>query len=301
MRSGTIEDDAIRGPVNVQATLESGQTFLWTRMDDKMYASDTPKEAQPWYRTVQDRSVIDVRQTKAGLEWRGTEDVTPILRRRLGIDDDLDSILSTFPDEPILRAAVDRYRGMRLVQEPFFGTVISFILSAQMRIPRIHRLVTTLRREFGAEISVEGETHYQFPSPESLAATTEAELRDLGLGYRAPYVRRTAQMIADDDVDPQSVAEQPYEHARETLTQLVGVGEKVADCILLFSLGFDEPVPLDTWIRSAIETHFPEVRAGTYEETSAAIRKQFGPRPGYTQTYVFHHLRTGGESPVPSD
>ena len=85
-----------------------------------------------------------------------------------------------------------------------------------------------------------------------------------------------------------------YEAAREAVTEFVGVGPKVADCVLLFGMDFQEPVPLDTWIQTAIEEHFPDTARDSYAETSRAIRDRLGPRPGYAQTYVFTHLRTGG-------
>jgi N-glycosylase/DNA lyase len=87
-----------------------------------------------------------------------------------------------------------------------------------------------------------------------------------------------------------------YEDAREYLTRFVGVGEKVADCVLLFSLGFLEAVPLDTWIRTAIAEYYPDCDRGNYRDTSRAIRERFGGEyAGYAQTYVFFYLRTGGE------
>ncbi|MFB6112523.1 MAG: DNA-3-methyladenine glycosylase [Halodesulfurarchaeum sp.] len=301
MRSGTIDDGSFRGPMNLQATLESGQTFLWERTDEASYGAPVRTDVTPWYRTVHDGNVLEVRQTTDGLEWRGSEGVGQVLRSRLRLSDDLDRILDRTPDDRVIQRAIGRYRGMRLVNEPFFPTVISFILSAQMRIPRIHRLVSTLRRTYGQAHSRNGDVYYEFPSPESLAAASEADLREKGLGYRAPYVTKSAALIADGEIDPDEVRTLPYEEARDALMELVGVGHKVADCVLLFSLGFDEAVPLDTWIRSAIADHFPEAAGESYRETSRAIRERFGPEPGYTQTYVFHYLRSGGEDDTGAD
>jgi len=102
-------------------------------------------------------------------------------------------------------------------------------------------------------------------------------------------------MVANGEADPAAAIDMPYADARDYLTRFVGVGEKVADCVLLFSLGFLEAVPLDTWIRTAIEEHFPECDAGTYADTSAAIRDRFGGAiAGYVQTRVFAYLRTNG-------
>jgi N-glycosylase/DNA lyase len=154
----------------------------------------------------------------------------------------------------------------------------------------------SMAREYGDTLEVDGRTYHAFPTPEQLADRTEDELRDLSLGYRAPYVQRTAEMVADGEADPAAAADLPYEEAREYLTRFVGVGQKVADCVLLFSLGFLEAVPLDTWIRTSIEEYYPDCERGNYEATSRAIRERFGGEyAGYAQTYVFYYLRAGGE------
>jgi N-glycosylase/DNA lyase len=195
-----------------------------------------------------------------------------------------------------LERAYDAYEGMRLTRDPVFPCLISFICSAQMRVARIHGMQRRLRETYGDAVTLGGETYRAFPTPEQLAARTEEELRDLSLGYRAPYVRRTAEMVASGDADPLEAADLPYEEARESLTRFVGVGNKVADCVLLFSLGFLEAVPLDTWIRTTVEEYYPDCDRGSYAETSRAIRERFGGEfAGYAQTYVFYHLRAGGE------
>jgi N-glycosylase/DNA lyase len=103
-------------------------------------------------------------------------------------------------------------------------------------------------------------------------------------------------MVDDGEAHPREAAGLPYEDARESLTRFVGVGDKVADCVALFSLGYLEAVPLDTWIRTTIEEYYPDCACGSYTETSRAIRAQFGGEyAGYAQTYVFYHLRAGGE------
>ena len=279
MERGHLDAASFPGPVDLARTLESGQTFLWVPIEEG------------WYRTVDGETVIEVRERAGGLDWRANGDPVPTLRDRLGLDDDLPAILAAFPDDPVVQAARDRLAGLRLVSEPTVPTVVSFILSAQMRIERIHELVTALRQTYGDPVTWGDQRVPRFPTPRRLADTTEAALRELGLGYRAPYVRETAELLAEG-YDLEGVAELPYEAARQQLTDLVGVGPKVADCVLLFGLDFAEPVPLDTWIRQAIEEYFPEAAKGNYVETSRAIREQLGPHPGYAQTYVFTHLRT---------
>jgi N-glycosylase/DNA lyase len=299
MDQGTIETATLAGSIDLQSTVESGQSYLWGREDGQMYAEDSAHggDARYWttVRVDGDPTVIRVRQRDGRLAWESSVDAEPHLRRLLRLDDDLDQIRAATPDHPILQRAFEEYWGMRLVRDPPFGALISFICSAQMRVGRIHSMQQALREAYGQQVTLDGRTYDAYPTPEQLAATSEAELRDLGLGYRAPYVQRTAEMVATG-TDPAAAREMPYEEAREYLTQFVGVGDKVADCVLLFSLDFLEAVPLDTWIRTTIEEYFPAADRGNYADTSRAIRETLGGEyAGYAQTYVFHYLRNGNE------
>ncbi|MFB6136274.1 MAG: DNA-3-methyladenine glycosylase [Halobacteriaceae archaeon] len=292
MERGTVPVDDLDGRLDLYATIESGQSYLWGRTDDRCYAGERPDGA--WYHTTVGGEVLLARQRDGRLEWRASADLADALRGRLRLGDDLRAIEADAPEDDLIRAAYDAHRGLRLVRDPFFPTLVAFICSAQMRVGRIHGMQVALREAFGDPVEFDGDTYHRFPTPEALASTTEAELRDLGLGYRAPYVRRTAELVASGEHTRADVTGLPYEEAREALTGFVGVGEKVADCVLLFSLGYLEAVPLDTWIRTAIEEHFPDCARGNYEDTSRAIRERFGGEyAGYVQTYVFHHLRTG--------
>jgi N-glycosylase/DNA lyase len=302
MDRGAIPLSDLDGPFDLQATLESGQTYLWDRADGGMYDDDHAHGGSAWYETVvppldavgNDRAVVRVRQVDGRLEWASTTDAVPVLTHLLRLDDDLDAIRAACPDLPLVRQSFDAYPGMRLVRDPPFGALVSFICSAQMRVARIHGMQVALAEAFGDRVSADGRTYHAYPTPDALAAATETDLRDLSLGYRAPYVRRTAEMVAEGEADPAAARGMDYEDARDYLTRFVGVGEKVADCVLLFSLGFLEAVPLDTWIRTAIADYFPDCDRGGYAETSRAIRARLGGEyAGYAQTYVFFALRTG--------
>ena len=304
METGVISIDDLAGPFDLQATVESGQSYLWSRLDGKMYTTDDAHGGQAWYETVvppldgvsDEQAVVRIRQVDDGIEWESTTDAVPILTHLLRLDDDLTEITAGAPDEPLFNRAFEQYHGLRLVRDPPFACLISFICSAQMRVSRIHGMQQRLAAEYGKSVAFDGRTYQAFPTPEALAARTEAELRDLSLGYRAPYVQRTAEMVADGEADPTAAVGREYEAAREYLTQFVGVGDKVADCVLLFSLGYLEAIPLDTWIRTAIEEYYPDCEQGNYTDTSRAIRGRFGGEyAGYVQTYVFNYLRNGGE------
>jgi len=298
MDGGRIDVDALPGGMDLQATVESGQSYLWWREDGPTYADETHAGSDAWYvTTVRDDAgtpaICRARQTDGYLEWTATADVEDRLRRRLGLADDLPAIREATPADDLLAAAYDAFWGLRIVRDPPFPTLVTFICSAQMRVARIHAMQQALREHLGSPLVHEGETYHAYPTPEQVAASSEAELRDLGLGYRAPYVLESARMVAAGEADPAAARDMAYEDARDYLTRFVGVGEKVADCVLLFSLGFLEAVPLDTWIQGAIADHYPDCDRDSYAETSRAVRERFGPYAGYAQTYLFHYLRTG--------
>jgi N-glycosylase/DNA lyase len=318
METGAIALGELPGGFDLQATLESGQSYCWRRDDGAAYEEAIAHGGEQWYSTVvpsdayeppadreraprgsvtsSDYEVIRARQVENTLEWEGTTDVEAHLRQLLGLGDDLDRIVGSTPEDALLGRAYERYAGLRIVRDPAFPSLISFICSAQMRVLRIHRMQRRLAREFGTPVEFDGETYHAFPTPERLAAASEDELRELSLGYRAPYVKRSARMVASGEVNPSAAIGLPFEDAREHLKGFVGVGDKVADCVLLFALGYLEAVPLDTWIQQAIAEYYPDCDRGSYAETSRAIRETFGGEyAGYAQTYVFYHLRTGGE------
>jgi len=269
--------------VDVKNTLESGQSFLWTRDDKK----------DGWYSAVVDGEGLRVRDAPEG---RGVEYETTGLdearvRELLGLDDHLDEIHASITDDERVARAVEEYGGMRVVSDPFFPCVVSFIISAQNRIPRIRKLVNEMAREWGEH--VEGYGH-SFPSPETLAEVGEEPLRELGLGYRAPYVVESARLVADGEVLPDEIRALSYDEAHDAVQQLVGVGDKVGDCVLLFSLGFGEAVPLDTWMLKTVDEYYPEMAGETYDETADAFRARFGEHAGYAQNYLFHYIRHHG-------
>lgn len=296
METGAIPLSSVPGPVDVESTLESGQSYLWWRADDRTYDRLGAHGGDAWYQTAAYNEVIEVRQTETAIEWRSSTDADPLVRDLLGLHDDLDEIRSTAPNDDPVTAAYDTYPGMRIVRDPFFGCLVSFICSAQMRVERIFEMQERLRRTYGDPVEFDGETYHAFPSADALSEATEQELRDLKLGYRAPYVAQTADLVASGDLTAADIEGRTYEDARDTCTGFVGVGDKVADCVLLFSLGYLEAVPLDTWIRTAIEQYYPECDGGNYAETSRALRTRLnGEYAGYHQTYLFHYLRSRTE------
>lgn len=271
----------IEAEIDLPNTLESGQTFRWQPTDRG-------------YQAVVDGKVVEAWSTQDGLRYRTTGLREERVSEVLGLGDPLDDIHDSILVEPRVRQAVHRYGGMRVVNEEFFPTLVSFIISAQNNIPRITNHVQDIACRYGEPLALNGDTVHSFPRPEELAVASEEELRGLGLGYRAPYLKESARMVADGEVDPREIHGMDYHDAHEEIQRLVGVGDKVADCVLLFSLDFHEAVPIDTWIARTIEDYYPELSGDSYMETADNFRERFGGQAGYAQNYLFHYIRHHG-------
>lgn len=281
---------SVSSEFNLQGTLESGQTFLWSREGEEMFSENS---YNGWYYTTategEHSGVIRVKQDDESVEWQASFSADSQIKKRLGLNDDLIEIFETAPDEGVVQDAYNMYNGLRIVREPHFPCLISFICSSQMSVSRIHEMQEQLTSKFGEEIEFNGRLYRSYPTPSEIASVSEKDLRDIKLGYRAPYVKKTAQIAVNNP--PKTKIVDDFEQSRENLKDYMGVGNKVADCVLLYSFEKLQSVPIDTWIKSMIDEFFPQAKGDNYLKTSRNIRNIWGPYAGYFQLYVFHHLR----------
>jgi N-glycosylase/DNA lyase len=208
------------------------------------------------------------------------------LRRYFRLDDDLEAIYRSFPPDPQLAAAVARYRGMRLIRQHPWDCAVSFVCATFCHVPRIRRMVDSLCRNYGDPIDGE---QFSPPRPERLAGAAERELRALGLGYRAPNVLDLARRVEDGRLDLDDLRKRPYREAVARLKEVRGIGNKVADCVALFSLDHLSAVPVDVWMERVLSARAPELRS--YDDLADFARVEFGPFAGYAQQYLFHQAR----------
>ena len=258
-------------------TLECGQVFHWQR------------EGAGWLGMIGEHAV--------SVEQRGGELIIPegteeLVRRYFALDHPLAEICATFPDDPAMQAAREFCRGMRIVRQPAWECIATFITSSMKQVAHIAQISHTLRRRYGAKVPWGGRELFAYPAPEALARLREEDLRACALGYRAKNLLGAARMIASGEVDLDSVARMEDEAARVELCRLPGVGEKVANCALLFGFERVRAFPIDVWIERVLrEIYFPRrrrVTAGKLREFSASY---FGEYGGYAQQYLFHHAR----------
>ncbi|MHB1315034.1 MAG: DNA-3-methyladenine glycosylase family protein [Christensenellales bacterium] len=185
---------------------------------------------------------------------------------------------------PVIASAMEFGKGIRILNQPPFETLITFIASARNNVKRISLIVENLCRRYGDKI---GGDLYAFPAPAALAQASEEDLRELGAGYRAPFIAGSSKMALHEDWD--AIRNMPYPKAKAHLMHYPGVGEKVANCVLLFSLGFFHAFPVDVWIKRILETHLR--RPLSPGEGEKLGWEWFGEYGGLAQQYLFYEAR----------
>lgn len=207
-------------------------------------------------------------------------------------DDDLEMILSAWGKDKLLTKAVKKFPGLRLIRQEPWPCLAGFILSIYSNIPKIETTRERLSQYFYAPIHFMGARLYPFPSPLQVAGLSEKTLRGFGMGFRARYLKACATRIAEDFA-LKSLERIPYAEARARLTQLLGVGEKVADCILLYGLGRLEAFPVDVWIQRTLQRYYFNGRRKTARYLADWGRQTFGAYAGYAQQYLYAFGRSG--------
>lgn len=205
----------------------------------------------------------------------------------LDLERDYKKIKEELAKDKVIKDAIEYGSGIRILNQDFFECLISFIISQQNNIPKIKKAVEHLCTLFGEEITYKGKSYYTFPTPERLKDITETDLAPLKIGYRDKYIIDAVFNVLSGNITYEKLIDLPYIDAKRELLKIKGVGDKVADCVLLFSLQKSEAFPVDTWIKKAME--------GLYNLKPSEIHNytelNFGLYSGFAQQYIFHYVR----------
>ena len=272
---------SVAPPFDLTRTLLSGQCFRWTV---------TGRRA----RGIVSGTVAIVTQTRGHLaiEWEGPRGKPAMIRRHLGADQPLTAIEAELARDPVLRRLLPQTSGIALMRQDPWECLVSYVVSAFNNIPKISLSIRRVAQFCGRPIPNGARAkEYTFPTPERLAEVTLARLHSCALGYRALYVRDLARLVADGRVDLDAIARLSHAEARAALLALPGVGEKVADCVLLFAYGRGEAFPVDVWVQRAVEGSYFNGRARTPRAIRDWARDRFGPLAGYAQQHLFAAAR----------
>ena len=213
------------------------------------------------------------------------------LRSYLDLERDYGRIVGEFANVPCAMEAIRLYPGMRVLNQDAWEMVLTFILSANNNVGRIKNLVDKLSVLLGERLTVDGIEVYNLPSAEVLAAADEADLRKIGVGYRASYLINTAGRVCDG-FPINELRKMDYESAHQLLTTLPGVGDKVADCILLFGCGHSSAFPVDVWVERLLKSWFG-LENCSRKKMGCAARRLLGENCGIMQQFLFHAARIG--------
>jgi N-glycosylase/DNA lyase len=191
-----------------------------------------------------------------------------------------------------MKAAIELNEGLRILKQNPFEMIVTFIISQSKQIPQIKVLVERLAKLYGSHLGVyNGENYYSLPRPSDLENIGETEYRELKMGYRARYLEDAVCKVLSNEVDLKAIEYMPYEEGKEMLLKIIGVGNKVADCIMLFGYGRFEAFPVDVWIeRIMTELYFEEKQ--TKKEIELFVNDYFGVNRGIAQQYLFEYART---------
>ncbi|WAM33170.1 DNA-3-methyladenine glycosylase family protein [Caldicellulosiruptor morganii] len=264
--------------IDFDATFFSGQCFRWRKMDD-FYIGIVDEKII--FIKPQDEYTFDIYncspdEFKKSLYWY------------FDLDKDYDQILDRLSKHDIiLREAVEKYRGMRLLNQEPFECMISFIISQNNNIKRIQLLIERLCQTFGKKITYKGYVAWSFPAEDSLFNASIDDFKQLGLGYRAEYIKDAVEKIKNGTVNLNELVDLDVQEARQVLKSIKGIGDKVADCILLYSLQKYNIFPIDRWVRRVLKEFY---RLETKEQIKNFI-ESFGDLAGYAQLFLFHYIR----------
>lgn len=257
---------------NLPDTLECGQFFRFTKLLDTYLIQSSDK-------------MFSIYQKGRTLYYDGVDE--PFLIRFFRLDEDLNSILREIDRDPIIHQAIQRYRGMRLIRQDPWECLLSFLCSSAKAISHIRFLLEILCKSFGKKICWRNYIGYGFPESGWIQPSLQWET--IKAGFRTAYLIKASQQV--NQAYLLSLRGLPYQEARRQLMRLSGVGKKVADCILLYSLDFLEAFPMDTWIKRGLQKMYFKGEKVGERSMEELVSHHFGPYAGYAQLYLYHFWR----------
>ncbi|VFJ13777.1 DNA-3-methyladenine glycosylase family protein [Candidatus Nitrosocosmicus franklandus] len=285
-----------RNIINVHSTINSGQYFLWEKRNNSWYG-------------IYDDSILKITLHKHRNNLVYEHDSFPRIedwpQHVFRLDDKYDEIINEISKKDrIIEKITKEHFGLRIMRQKPIQCIISFLCSSNNNIPRIRLILRNLSRKFGKRIEWDGNTFYSFPTLRTLSTISQSELLHCGFGYRAEYVRKTVISIINQEIDLKFIKDTDYTKSKQEILKLAGVGEKIADCILLFAFDKLEAFPMDTWIIKHFQKKLDYMKTSgldfkindkitpkQYRLISKKIREHYGKYSGYAQQFLYYNIR----------
>ncbi len=290
MASLVVGNDSYAVPdsrgIDIESTLDGGQAFRW-------YGSP-----ETGYRGVIGEAVYLITNGDSGVEFEILSGAVPddpvaMVSDYLGASSDFEGFMERYKSDDVIGPALVAWDGLRVLRQDPWENLVAFITSATSNVPRIKLNVGSIACELGDQIG-EGERDFRFPSPEIVRDAGDERLRELRLGFRAPYIVEAAERVADGRLPIHELRDAGYSEARAALMAIKGIGEKVADCVLAFSLDKGESFPVDRWIERALVQWYGMPENKNKSATADWARERFGTDAAYVNQYLFHRQRMEG-------
>ncbi len=269
-------------------TLNSGQVFHWQKAGNGFIGAIGNN---PLY-IEQRGQVLNARGTGEELDGFKPSSLPQLVSNYFALDHPLAQICASFPADPIMTAARDFCRGLRIIRQPKWECLATFICSSMKQVAHIRQISAALRNRFGDQREIGGCVLHTFPSAQQIARASEKQLRECALGYRARNLRATAQVVSSGQCNLEAWSALPDAELREHLCALPGVGAKIANCVMLFAYDRLRAFPIDVWIERVLRQHyFARRKKMTARQLREFCETYFGEHAGYAQQYLFHHAR----------
>ena len=273
---------------NLGMTLHSGQVFHWEKFGKGFVGTIGDL---PLYVEKKD-DVLRVRCGETPQPERQRRALPGIVAHYFALDHPLAEICASFPDDAVMNAARLFCRGLRIVRQPKWECLATFICSSMKQVAHIRQISLAVRRRFGDRQRIGDHVVYTFPPPQRIACATENDLRKCALGYRAKNLLMTARLVTSAKADLEAWSALSDRDLREKLCSLPGVGPKIANCVMLFGYERLHAFPIDVWIERVLkQQYFPRKKKITELRLREFSETYFGEHGGYAQQYLFHHAR----------
>ncbi len=285
MNIRTVENGVVLENIrhfNAQHIFECGQCFRWKPSSDGSYTGIA------FGKVINIRS--DEENNRVQILNTNMEDFKSIWFDYFDLGRDYGRIKEMLAEDEILRTAIKYGEGIRILKQDPWEMLISYIMSANNRIPMIARSIGLLSQMYGQPVYYEGETYYTFPTPEELSQAELSDIEKCRAGFRCKYIVKAIQMVIDGTIDLNRIKAMDIDSARQELMKVPGVGIKVADCIMLFSMQKYASYPTDVWIKRVTE-HFYLHQDVPMKAIHAFAREKFGDLAGFAQEYLFYYAR----------
>src|SRR5215468_9564386 len=275
---------------NLVMTLDSGQVFHWEKIGKGFLG--TIGNLPVCMEQCGDVLRAKVASASSRFFEKHAQDARGTVAHYFALDHPLAQICSSFPKDPVMNAARDFCRGLRIIRQPKWECLATFICSSMKQVAHIRQISLALRKRFGEQRKIGDQIVYSFPSAHRLAQASEKELRDCKLGYRAKNLRATARLVSCGHANLEAWSALSDVELRKQLCAVPGVGPKIANCVMLFAYERLRAFPIDVWIERVLKQHyFSRRKKMTAQRLREFTETYFGEHGGYAQQYLFHHAR----------